>query len=413
MENIDCTLVAKNIADPERLAALRESELLDSPPEESFDRLTRLATEVLGAPVSVMTLVDAQRQFFKSQSGMGEPLASARQTPLSHSFCQYVVGTAAPVIVPDARLHPILRHNPAVKDYEVIAYVGVPLTGPNGRTLGSFCAVDGKPRVWSARDVMILQEIAVSVMTEIQLKAIARQLRANFVDLQTAESRRDELVHMLVHDLRNPLGALFLTLESFAGNPKLETDDRETLGLALEGAEGLLKMINEILDVSKAEAGRLTLELSDIRPGELIESARARIASMAAEARVRLAIEVPTGIPRARGDADKLRRVLVNLLSNAIQHTPPDGSVTARAYATEENLVFEVTDTGCGIPPEARGKIFEKFGQQAVRKVARVSTGLGLPFCKLAVEAHGGTISVESEVGRGTTFRFTVPRAGV
>lgn len=404
-------LVAENLADPARLETLHATELLDSPPEECFDRLTRLASAILNAPVSTLTLVDTHRQFFKSQAGLGEPLATARETPLSHSFCQYVVGMSAPLIVADARQHPTLCQNLAVRDYNVIAYLGVPLTTTAGETLGSFCAIDAKPRTWSEREVKILEEIAITVMTEIELRTLARQFQANYLDLRVSEMRRDELVHMLVHDLRNPLGSLTLTLESLASNPKLESGPRATLRIALEGAEQLVKMINEILDVSKAEAGQLTLDLAEISPKVLAERACERIAALAETGGVRLQIEIPAELPMARVDADKIGRVLINLLSNAIQHTPSGGKVSVRASSTGAYITFEIADTGYGIAQDSRARIFEKYSQKSLRKIGKVSTGLGLPFCKLAVEAHDGTISVESELQQGTTFRFTVPRA--
>ncbi|HWD20107.1 MAG TPA: GAF domain-containing sensor histidine kinase [Verrucomicrobiae bacterium] len=410
MGNNGTAIAAPNLADPKRLDALVATGLLDSPPEETFDRLTRLASSILGAPVSTITLVDAARQFFKSQFGLSEPLATARQTPLSHSFCQYVVGMAEPLVVADAREHPTLRHNLAVRDYNVIAYLGVPLTAPNGQTLGSFCAIDAAPRVWSEREVKILQEIAFTVMSEIELRIVAREFQANFMALRTLEMQRDELVHMLVHDLRNPLGALSLTLESLSCNPKMEAGPRQTLSIALEGADALLAMISEILDVSKAEAGKLNLNLTECSPRTLAERACARIAALAEEAGVTLRVEVAPDVPNIRADGNKLHRVLVNLLSNAVQHTPKGGTVTVRARPADGNILFEIADTGCGIAPESCGKIFEKYGQSALRKLGKVSTGLGLPFCKLAVEAHGGAITVESELQHGTTFRFTIPQ---
>jgi signal transduction histidine kinase len=412
IDNHDGDPTPPNVSDPARLEALRALELLDSPAEESFDRLTRLATAILDVPVSTMTLVDAHRQFFKSQTGLREPLSAARQTPLSHSFCKHVVGLGAPLVVPDAREHPTLHANLAVRDYNVIAYLGVPLCLADGRTLGSFCAIDAKPRAWTPREVSILEEIAVAVMTEIELRLLAKELQANYVNLRTSEMQRDELVHMLVHDLRNPLSALSLTLESLAFSPKTETSQRETLQIAVQGADALLKLINEILDVSKAEAGKLHLDLADVSPKTLAESSRQKIASLARNAGVQLRLDIPPAIPCLRGDAEKLQRVLVNLISNAVQHTPAGGEVIVRARADQARVTFEVADTGSGIAPDACSGIFEKYSQKSLRKIGKVSTGLGLPFCKLAVEAHGGRIAVESELQRGTTFRFVVPLAG-
>jgi GAF domain-containing protein len=166
MENVE-----RIVHDPNRLARLEELMLLDTPAEESLDRLTRLASKIVNTRVSLVTLIDANRQFFKSQFGLPEPLASARQTPLSHSFCQYTLGTNEPLVVTDARRHPILKNNPAIADLNVIAYLGMPLTTTDGVALGAFCVMDDKPRAWTEREIEIACELGVSAMTEIELRA--------------------------------------------------------------------------------------------------------------------------------------------------------------------------------------------------------------------------------------------------
>jgi two-component system sensor histidine kinase/response regulator len=161
------------LRDAARLDALRRSELMDSEPEEVFDRLTRLATKLLGTPVATMTLVDDTRQFFKSSVG-----TAINETLLSHSFCQHVVTDGAPLIVTDARLDPRVRDNAAIEDLDVVAYCGVPLTDADGHTLGSFCAIAHSPREWSEIEIEILTELAHNIMTELDLRAANRALAA-------------------------------------------------------------------------------------------------------------------------------------------------------------------------------------------------------------------------------------------
>jgi PAS domain S-box-containing protein len=155
---------------PDRLAALRQTALLDTAPEEGFDRLTRMAARLLGASTSLISLVAADRQFFKSAIGLPEPLASQRIAPLSFSFCSTVVGTGEPLIVEDARRHPLLRHSPAVRELGWVAYAGVPLITREGHVIGSFCVVDRMPRLWSERDIALLQDLAASAITEVELR---------------------------------------------------------------------------------------------------------------------------------------------------------------------------------------------------------------------------------------------------
>lgn len=162
----------QRINDADRLAALESSGLLDSEPEECYDALTVLAAKLLDAPTALMSLVDNERQFFKSQFGLGEPWSSQRQTPLSHSFCQWVVSEQKDLVVGDAREHRVLRNNGAVHDLGVIAYAGVPLTAGSGHTVGSFCTLDSSPHEWSDSDMANLADLAKIVNAFVVLQMV-------------------------------------------------------------------------------------------------------------------------------------------------------------------------------------------------------------------------------------------------
>jgi GAF domain-containing protein len=174
------------IQSPARLAVLHRLELLDSPTEAAFDRLTSLASKIIGAPVSLVSLVDADRQFFKSFIGLDDPWASKRETPLSHAFCQHVVATNEPLIVSDAREHSLVYDNLGIRDLDIISYLGMPLTMQDGTGLGSFCVVDNKPRVWTPQEIEIVRDLAMSVMVEIELRAELLARREAEEKLQTA-----------------------------------------------------------------------------------------------------------------------------------------------------------------------------------------------------------------------------------
>ena len=177
-----------------RLETLRRTSLLDSPPEAAFDRLTRLATAVLRVPVALVSLVDGHRQFFKSCVGLPEPWASSRETPLTHSFCKHAVESGQPFIVSDARLDPRVRDNLAVSELGVVAYAGIPLTTPEGLTLGAFCVIDARPHEWTEEEIEILRSLAASVMTEIGTRKLAEELRSLSTDLQhLVEARTSQL----------------------------------------------------------------------------------------------------------------------------------------------------------------------------------------------------------------------------
>lgn len=159
--------------DRARLDALQSSKLLDSHAEERFDRATRLVSLALNVPVALISLVDERRQFFKSAVGLPEPWASCRETPLTHSFCQHVVARADALRVEDARINPLVSQNGAVRDLNVVAYLGVPLRAPDGHVLGSLCAIDNVPRTWTDRDEDMMRQFAAIVEEQIGLASSA------------------------------------------------------------------------------------------------------------------------------------------------------------------------------------------------------------------------------------------------
>ena len=158
------------VRDPARLGALRDTRLLDTSAEAGYDRLTRLAMNLLNAPVAQVTLVDEDRQFFKSAQGMDEPWASDRETPLSHSICQHAVAARAPLVIEDARVHPVVHDNLAIRDLNVVAYAGIPLITAAGHALGTLCVIDHKPRAWTREQIATLETLAGAVLAQIELR---------------------------------------------------------------------------------------------------------------------------------------------------------------------------------------------------------------------------------------------------
>jgi GAF domain-containing protein len=168
--------VADAVSDPRRLAALRRLLLLDTGPTEAFDRLVRLAARTLAAPLALVTLIDADRQYFKAAFGLPEPLASTGQTPLTHSICQYAVANGGPLVICDARVEHWLDDNPAVSEMGVKAYVGVPLVTPEGHAIGTLCVLDVVPHNWTDGDLANLEDLAGVTMREIQSHLLERRV---------------------------------------------------------------------------------------------------------------------------------------------------------------------------------------------------------------------------------------------
>lgn len=242
---------------------------------------------------------------------------------------------------------------------------------------------------------------------QIDLEGRNRDLQRSNAELRRLQELRDNLTHMIVHDLRSPLtGVLgaFELIEMEAG--KLSSNGAQMLDVGQNALNQVLSMINSLLDVSKIEAGELKLQRGAC---DLVALARKAAEVLAAVRGTRRITLEPEGEPlTAPVDQDLILRVIQNLLGNAFKFTAQNGEVKVRLARDGQRIRVSVTDDGPGIPEEYHERIFEKFGQVKSDR-PRVGTGLGLTFCRLAVEAHGGRIGVRSEVGKGSTFWFDLP----
>ncbi len=254
------------------------------------------------------------------------------------------------------------------------------------------------------------QEVDVRVRTHLELRRQKRELEKSYEKLTELQALRDSLVHMLVHDLRSPLSALvgFLGFLKEA-EEKFAPDQRQDIEESLKAAKRMALMVTGVLDVNKLEAGKMTIHPA---PCDALSLGREVVASLESLTEGRTLAFSPKGQLSGWLDRGLVFRVLQNLIANALKFAPrTGGKVELRIKATDEGTRFEVVDNGPGIPPEYHDQIFEKFGQaQGGRKNRMFSTGLGLTFCKMAVEAHGGRIGVVSEDGKGSTFWFTLPQ---
>ena len=258
-----------------------------------------------------------------------------------------------------------------------------------------------------------MAEVEARVATHLELRRKRRELQESLEALRRLETLRDSLVHMVVHDLRSPLAAISACLEVIKWDA--EEQHRQELAAdvetALHATRTIIRLVNSVLDVSKMEGAEMRLRLV---PADIAAVARESVDELESLVGTRqLVREWPEDPVMAIVDRDVVSRVLQNLLGNALKFTPATGAITVEVEANDDMVRVAVSDTGPGIPREYRERVFEKFGQvDAVLRGQRFSTGLGLTFCRLAVEAHGGRIGVDSEVGRGSTFWFVLPRNG-
>lgn len=259
-----------------------------------------------------------------------------------------------------------------------------------------------------------IEEVAARIRIHLELRRQRRELQESNLHLRELEELRDNLVHMIIHDMRNCLWNTHAHLECLR-DPRRNADPQDIqrhTDEAIAATQDLMGMVNSILDVSKMEAGLIPLSLSECDMAEIVQRAIAKVAALKG-ART-LCLEPPTEGVQVFADADLVGRVVDNLLANALRYTREDaGEIRFRLERFPQSVRVQIEDNGQGIPEVHQQRIFEKFYQvKSALSGNRHSTGLGLTFCKLVVEAHGGKIGVVSEENRGSLFWFELPVNG-
>jgi len=257
---------------------------------------------------------------------------------------------------------------------------------------------------------LVAETVGAAAVTIFFVRALAERNRR----LEELDRQKQVLVDALVHDLRQPLTAVIGGLSALADRGDVTGDTKTLIGIAADGSEWLLRMVSDLLDIARLEAGQPLIEPHPVAASEFVQRAVQVMGPLAAEKNLNLTISLPAELPSVLGDSERLGRVTMNLLGNAVKFTDPGGSITvaARPDAERRFVLVSVQDTGMGIPPEFHQRIFGRFARvDPAAHTGRTSTGLGLYFCKLMVEAHGGRIWVESQPGKGATFTFSLPIA--
>ncbi|HEX6115290.1 MAG TPA: ATP-binding protein, partial [Geminicoccaceae bacterium] len=259
--------------------------------------------------------------------------------------------------------------------------------------------------------VNLLQSFAAQSAVAIQNARLFRELEQKGRELEAASRHKSQFLANMSHELRTPLNAVLGYAELIQDGIYGEVPNKmqDVLERIRQNGRHLLGLINDVLDLSKIEAGQLTLSPVDYSLRELVLDVVSATEALAAEKKLALEVDVPPDLPRGRGDERRLTQVLMNLVSNAIKFTEA-GTVRILVKAEDGSFVVAVTDTGVGIAPEHRERIFEEFQQVDTSSTRRKGgTGLGLAIARRIVELHGGRIWVDSAPGRGSTFAFTLP----
>ena len=258
--------------------------------------------------------------------------------------------------------------------------------------------------------------VFTAVLRDISERRAAEEERARLLEAEQAARAaaeqalrtRDEVLAVVSHDLRNPLSVIDMCVASLEGRMTAQDEAARSLLTTIESSTTWMhRLIEDLLDVARLEAGRLSLEREPRDLVRLISEATMMLEPLVAEKSLSLREELPEYLPRANVDARRIVQVLENLVSNAVKHTAPGGTIRIRAESTDGEVRIAVRDSGTGIPPENRPRLFDRFWQAVGAR--RGGAGLGLAIAKGIVEAHGGRIWVESQVGVGSTFTFSIP----
>jgi signal transduction histidine kinase len=338
--------------------------------------------------------VEKERQFFKSAFGLPEPWLSRRETPLTHSFCKHVVATGAPLIIDDATVHPLVKDNPAIRDLNVIAYAGMPLTLTNGQTIGSFCVIDHHPRRWQENEINLLSDIACSVMAEIELRMLM--------------AAKEELLDIIFHDLKNPLGAIFLNSQMMARRPQV-LDDASLRWISDKihiASERMNHIITDVSELNLFERGDFVLQREDCDAGEILNDAVTKVRPWSDQRRIKVR---PTIAAAASVYCDRTRVVqaLANLILMSIRRTSEGQLIEVRLTKDEDDLQFEIRDSGPPFTTEDITHFFDRF----VQTPALRSKGEKLAVCLAneIIKASDGTIMIGPADGESNFVRIKIP----
>ncbi|GAA3050997.1 sensor histidine kinase [Actinokineospora globicatena] len=387
----------------QRLAAVKALRLLDTPREERFDRITRLVQRVLDVPIALVSLVDVDRQWFKSCVGL-----DAEQTHRSVSFCSHAIAEPTMMEIPDATLDPRFADNPhVVGEPHIRFYAGQPIAAPSGHLVGTLCAVDMVPRVLDDADRECLRDLAAWVELECAV------VQATQWEADTVRARTD-FVSVVSHELRTPLtsisGSLELALSGDFGD--LDPRVRNLVAIASRNADRLVRMSADVLDLHHMRKGDLRLTFDRVSLAEVVDHAVHSVAHASRTGQVLVVVTCADTL-HVRGDADRLVQVLTNLLANAVRVSEPGTKVEVAAERTGNWTTITVRDHGPGVPADRLNAIFEPFVQFDVPRQRKAgSAGLGLAITRGIVEAHGGTIRAMPASGGGSVFEVLVPADG-
>jgi signal transduction histidine kinase len=396
-------LVEGGDSEIQRVAAVRALRLLDTPPEDRFDRIAMIAQHLLDVPIALVSLVDLDRQWAKSSVGL-----TVLETPRSSSFCSHAIAAGRFFEVPDAATDPRFMGNPMVLGAAGIRfYAGHPVAGPSGHLVGTLCVLDRVPRRLTDRQRTELGDLAGWVELEYTV------LQANQWEQETERARRD-FVSVVSHELRTPLTSIRGSLELIASGRfgELPRQVSRLVSIAATNTDRLVRLAEDVVDLHQMQRGQLHLRLGEVALHEVVGQAVHAVEDVAERAAV--SVESFCDEPAlVYGDADRLVQVVTNLLVNAVRVSPQGQPVTVTSGVNGTRATIAVRDHGPGVPQGQLDEIFEPFVQFDLPDQRRTGgAGLGLAIARGIVQAHGGRIGARADTDGGSTFEVSLPAGG-
>jgi len=393
--------IPENEAD--RLAVLQSYNILDTVEEADFDELTILASTICQTPIALISLVDAERQWFKAHTGL-----NARETPKEQSFCAHAIASFDDImIIDDARKDERFADNPLVTgDPKIVFYAGVPLINEDGYALGSLCVIDRQQKILSDEQVQALKILAKQVIDKLELRRKILALQAANHELRDANIFIQKFASMAAHDIKNPLSSILLTSQALKIRlQKLEDEGcTRLIDLNITSTSRLTTLLDEMLAYSKTPS----LLLSKKANIDLNNTLK-KIISMV-KVPENFEINIPEEKHQLNLSAVAFEQIFINLLSNAIRYNDKDRGIIHIRFAHDDDFYrFEVEDNGIGIASEYHEKIFSNnFTLKITDRYNDKGTGIGLSTVKDLVKALKGSIHVKSTLGEGATFFITI-----
>jgi len=395
--------------EPNRLTALRRYRILDTKPEARFDRITRMVCDLMRSPISLISLVDQDRQWFKSKRGL-----SIDETSRDLAFCAYAILSTKVMEVADTHQDSRFANHPLVVGPPFIrTYVGAPLQTFDGFRLGTLCAIYNNVVPIESNHVKLLQDLAAIVVDEMELRRRSLQLKSARARSEVSQSAKTAFLSTISHELRTPLTGVLGMMDLLSGS-KLNPTQSAYVQQARTCSLDLLKSVNQMLDYCDLVSGGMRLEYASFSLRQVLKQTLDALAPIAAKKNLPLTSKVDGEIPVwIKGDAQRLRQILTYLIENAIKFTDAGEihiSADVKYVDGKRRLVLGVRDTGCGIIPSKLEVIFQPFHQNDMSlSKSAYGIGMGLAICKKLVEQQGGCVGVQSFESGGSLFWVDLP----